>query len=401
MRLLILTNHFFPESFRVNDIAFDRAARGDRVKVLTAIPDYPEGRYYSGYSLFRRRYETVNGVEVVRVPVIPRGDGNKLRMVLQYGSSVVCFFFYALWQALFHRYDAVFVHDTSPAFIGLPAKLVGRIQGIPVYHWILDLWPESLAAGGVRGGKVYSLVDRMMRRIYRRDHRILISSRGSRALLESRGVPPEKIVWLPNWFDDLSVEPAGLEIPEIPPGFVVMFAGNLGEAQNLENVLRAAELTRDDPDIHWVFVGDGRKRPWMDDFVWEHKLEGTVHLLGRFPIEAMPQFFSKASVMLVSLNDEPVFNLVLPAKVQAYMAAGKPILGMLCGEGSEVIADARCGWCIPSGDVAGMAAKVRELSRMAPEDLVVYGDRALAYYQKYFTKEKCMGILDRVLKDRT
>ncbi len=128
MRLLILTNHFFPDSFRVNDIAFDRAERGDCVKVLTAIPDYPEGRFHPGYSLFKRRYEKVNGVEVVRVPIIPRRDGRKVRMMLQYGSSVVCFFFYALWQALFHRFDVVFVHDTSPAFIGLPAKLIGRIQ---------------------------------------------------------------------------------------------------------------------------------------------------------------------------------------------------------------------------------------------------------------------------------
>ena len=267
-----------------------------------------------------------------------------------------------------------------------------------MYHWILDLWPESLAAGGVRGGKVYSLVDRMMRRIYRRDHKILISSRGSRALLESRGVPPEKIVWLPNWFDDVPAVPAGLEIPELPSGFVVMFAGNLGEAQNLENVLRAAELTREDPDIHWVFVGDGRKRPWMEAFIREHGLEGTVHLPGRFPIESMPQFFARASVMLVSLADEPVFNLVLPAKVQAYMAAGKPILGMLCGEGSEVIADARCGWSIPSGDVAGMADQVRALSRLAPSELAAFGFRALAYYQAHFTKDKCMGILDAVLR---
>jgi glycosyltransferase involved in cell wall biosynthesis len=399
MRILIFTNHFFPESFRVNDIAFDRAERGDRVKVLTAIPDYPEGRFHPGYSLFKRRCETVNGVEVVRVPVIPRGDGSKVRLMLQYGSSVVCFFFYALWQALFHRFDAVFVHDTSPAFIGLPAKLVGRIQKIPVYHWILDMWPESLAAGGIRGGKVYSLVEKMMRGIYRQDKVILISSRGSRRLLESRGVQAEKIVYLPNWFDDV---PAGglkgIDLPPIPSGFVVMFAGNLGEAQNLENVLAAAELTKGYPDIHWVFVGDGRKRPWMESFVQEHGLSGTVHLLGRFPIEAMPRFFEQADVMLVSLNDDPVFNLVLPAKVQAYMAAGKPILGMLCGEGSEVIAEARCGWSVPSGEVSAMAERVVELSRMSAEELKGFGENAFAYYQEHFTKEKCMGILEGVLR---
>ena len=176
-----------------------------------------------------------------------------------------------------------------------------------------------------------------------------------------------------------------------------MFAGNLGEAQNLENVLAAAELTKGYPDIHWVFVGDGRKRPWMESFVQERGLSGTVHLLGRFPIEAMPRLFEQADVMLVSLNDDPVFNLVLPAKVQAYMAAGKPILGMLCGEGSEVIAEARCGWSVPSGEVFAMAERVVELSRMSADELKGFGENAFAYYQEHFTKEKCMGILDSVL----
>ena len=134
MKLLIVTNHFFPEFFRVNDIAFDRYGRGDKVTVLTAIPDYPEGKFHKGYSLFRKRVENIGGVKVVRVPVIPRGNGGKFRMMLHYASSSFFFFFYSLYQALFHRYDAVFVHDSSPAFISSPAQRVGRYQKIPVFH---------------------------------------------------------------------------------------------------------------------------------------------------------------------------------------------------------------------------------------------------------------------------
>lgn len=155
----------------------------------------------------------------------------------------------------------------------------------------------------------------------------------------------------------------------MPEGFKVMFAGNLGEAQNLENVMAAAKLTRGHKNIHWVMVGDGRKKPWVDDFVTQNGLEDTVHLLGRFPIEMMSSFFEKADVMLVSLKNTLVFNMTLPAKVQAYMANGKPLLGMMNGEGGYIINQAQCGWCIDADDPEAMAKKVIEIAGMNPEEL--------------------------------
>lgn len=402
MRLLILTNHFYPESFRVNDIAFDRAQRGDEVTVLTGIPDYPEGHFHKGYSLFKKRVEYVNGVKVVHVPIIPRGDGGKIRMMLNYASSIFFFFFYGWYQALFHKYDAVFVHDTSPAFISLPAVTVSKVQKNPLYHWILDMWPESLTAGGIQGGKFYTYIHKMMKRIYQRDTEILITSRGSKPLLMERGVAEEKITYLPNWNDDAIVEVENSELKienfEWPTGFIVMFAGNLGFAQNMENLLAAANELKDEKDIHWVFVGDGRKKPWMDEYVKEHQLEDTVHLLGRYPIETMGAFFKKADVMLVALNDVLIFNLVLPAKVQAYMAAGKPILASLCGEGADIVKVANCGWSVPSNEYKELASKVREIAKLEKKELAVLGQNARSYYEQNFTREKCMGILDATFK---
>lgn len=402
MKLLIITNHFYPESFRVNDIAFDRAQRGDEVTVLTGIPDYPEGHFHKGYSLFKKRVEHVNGVKVVHVPLIPRGNGNKIRMMLNYASSVFFFFFYGWYQALFHKYDAVFVHDTSPAFISLPAITVSRIQKIPLYHWILDMWPESLTAGGIQGGKIYAYILKMMKRIYKRDTEILITSHGFKSLLIERGVPEEKITYLPNWNDDAisDVENSKLKIEnfEWPTEFIVMFAGNLGFAQNMENLLAAANELKEQKDIHWVFVGDGRKKPWMDDYVKEHQLEDTVHLLGRYPIETMGAFFKKADVMLVALNDVLVFNLTLPAKVQAYMAAGKTILASLCGEGADIIKDANCGWSVPSNDYKALANLVSEIAKMDKDELATLGQNARTYYEQNFTRERCMGIIDNTLK---
>ena len=400
MRLLIVTNHFYPESFRVNDIAFDRVGKGDKVTVLTAIPDYPEGRFHNGYSFFSRRVERVGGVKIVRVPVIPRGNGGKIRMMLHYGSSVFFFFFYSLYQALFHRYDAVFVHDTSPAFISSPAQRVGRYQKIPVYHWILDMWPESLTAGGIYGGWIYKLVLRKMKTYYRRDKNIFIASRGFRKMLQDRGVEDGKIIYLPNWCDDAVDEGKNVAsnkvvaIPKLPAGFILMFAGNLGEAQNLENVLKAAQVCREDKNLHFVFLGDGRKKLWMDEFVESKGLSDTVHLLGRYPSSTMMSFFQKADVLLVSLKNEMVFNMTLPAKVQSYMAAGKPIMGVLKGEGADIIAESECGWSVDPGNPQAIADTVREISRLPKEKLEELGYKAYSYYRNHFTKDICMDILE-------
>lgn len=397
MKILLLTNHFLPETFRCNDIAFEMAKRGHKVKVLTGIPDYPQGRFHEGYSLFKRRRETVDGVKIVRVPIIPRGKGRAANLLLQYASSIFYFVLYGLYQALVHKYDCILVHDTSPAFISIPALIISKIRRTPVYHWVLDMWPESLTAGGINNPKVYKVITQMMQAFYRNDRKILITSLGFRQMLTDRGVPDEKIIYLPNWGDDAVTQRSEAVIPELPKGFRVMFAGNLGDAQNLENVMRAAELTREHQDIHWILVGDGRKREWVDQFIAEKGLQETVHTLGRYPIETMASFFAEADVMLVSLRNMLVFNMTLPAKVQAYMANHKPILGMMNGEGGYIIHEAQCGWCVGADDIEGMAQKVIEISQLPKEELLQLGENGYAYYEKNFTKQICMDRLEGVM----
>ena len=201
---LLITNHFYPETFRCNDIAFELQKRGYDVTVLTGIPDYPQGKYHKGYSLFKKRYEILNGVKVIRVPHIPRGKGKAMRMIIHYASSIFFFFFYALYQALFHKYDSIFIHNTSPAFICLPAVLIKKIRKTPIDHWILDMWPESLAAGGIHNNKAYAAIEKMMGMIYRNSDIIHISSMGFESLLVEKGVPKEKIEYLPNFCEDTS-----------------------------------------------------------------------------------------------------------------------------------------------------------------------------------------------------
>ena len=395
---LLITNHFYPETFRCNDIAFELVKRGYKVKVLTAIPDYPEGKYHKGYSLFKKRIEKIDGVTVIRVPHIPRGKGSAMRMIIHYASAMFFFFLYALYQAIFHKYDSIFIHNTSPAFICLPAVIIKKIRRTPIDHWILDMWPESLAAGGINNKKVYSIVEKMMRMIYRNCDIIHISSMGFKRLLLEKGVPEEKIEYLPNFCEDTSGNTALMSIPELPKGFIVMFAGNIGEAQNMENVMKSALLLKNEKDIHLVIIGDGRKKEWIENYIKENSLDKTVHLMGRWPIDTMSTFFAKADVMLVSLADEVAFNLVLPAKVQAYMVNKKPILAMLNGEGQEVIKAAACGWSVNSDDVEGLAKTLKELTKIKPEKLKAIGENGYRFYTENFELNLCINKIDNALE---
>lgn len=400
MKLLLLTNHFDPEEFRCNDVAYELARRGHEVTVLTAIPDYPKGRFHEGYGLFRKRVEKKAGVTIVRVPLIPRGGAGKVRMVLNYASSLLSFMCHALQQAAAYRYDCILVHNTSPAFICLPAVLIKSLRKTPVALWTLDIWPESLVAGGIRSKKVYAVIDCMMRMIYRHCDLHFISSLGFRKLLVERGVENRKIYYFPNWCDAAMSDLGGAaETPELPKGFKIIFAGNLGEAQNLENVLEAARRLKDRTDIQWIFLGDGRKRPWMERYITEHGLGETVYLLGRYPIEAMPKFFEQADALLVSLCDEMCFNLTLPAKVQAYMAAGKPIIGFLNGEGAEIINAARCGVAVNADDCEGLAKGILDLKSTESGTLSEMGENGRKYSQRHFNFNNLMdALLDSIEK---
>ena len=400
MKYLFFTNYFYPEQFRGNDIAFELVRKGHRVTVLTCIPNYPEGRFHQGYGLFRRRREIINGVKVIRVPVIPRGSGGSVGMILNYLSGTFFMSLYALHYAIWHHFDAIFVQQLSPVFIGIPAVIVKKIRKTPIVFWILDLWPESLAAGGISNPKVVSAVGKTVDWIYRHCDRLLISSQGFGPVLMKRGVPESKIHYFPNWSEDvLCCGSEDYDLPDLPAGFMLMFAGNLGEAQNLENLLNVALRLSSYKELRWVFVGEGRKRPYMERFIREHRLQDTVYLLGRYPIEAMPAFFKRADVMLVSLCDDPAFNLTLPAKVQAYMSCGKPIVGMLNGEGQAVLQQARCGFAAEAGDVAGMGDAVVRLLNMSPKERTRLGNNGYEYYLANFRKQTCMDRLHKILND--
>lgn len=399
MKILFVCQYFYPEVFRGNDIALHWAEDGHEVHVVTGIPNYPDGVFHQGYGWFKKRHEVVNGVKVTHLPIIPRGN-NKIMLMLNYFSYLIVGWVYMLFHALFHKYDRVFVQQLSPVMMSAPGVLYKRIRKTPLYTWVLDLWPESLtAAGGINNKYVLAFFKHYVKSEYKHSDKILISSRSFEKSILEYGDYKDKIVYYPQWSDAAPNDNVNKNdtLPELPEGFKLMFAGAVGEAHGFECTMEAARLTKEQKEIKWVIVGDGRKLEWVREYVKEHGLEETVYTLGRFPAEAMPWFFGQADVMLVTLSDDPLFKLYAPAKISSYMAAGKPIVAVLNGEGAEMIRDAGCGWTLAAGDAEGFAKLAIDLSRKDASELAAKGANAAKYYDEHFVKEKCLKKLDDLM----
>lgn len=402
-KILFISQYFYPEVFRGNDIAFHWAEDGHEVHVVTGIPNYPAGKFYDGYGLLKRRKELVNGVRVTRLPIVPRGN-NKIMLMLNYFSFLVVAWVYVLFHTIRHRYDCVFVQQLSPVMMSAPGVLYKQLRGVPLYTWVLDLWPESLtAAGGINNKWVLAFFRHFVKREYKYSDKILMSSRSFERSVLEYGDYKDKLVYFPQWADGTDSLELGGESMEVikdvrlPKGFKLMFAGAVGEAHGFESTMHAALLTKEHRDIKWVIVGEGRRLDWVRNFVKENGLGETVMTLGRFPANTMPWFFQQADVMLVTLNDDPLFRLYAPAKISSYMSASKPILAVLNGEGAEVVRDADCGWTLSAGDADGMARIAIELSQTDKTIMEEKGRNAAAYYKEHFVKERCLARLDDVM----
>lgn len=399
MKILIVTQYYYPENFKSNDLSFELQKRGHDVTVLTGLPNYPEGKIFKNYGFFKKLRQNINGVKIRRSWLLPRGSGGGVRLFLNYYSFAFFASIKAFVLSINNRYDAIIVHEPSPILQFYPALLLHKLQNTPIYFWVMDLWPESLeTAGGVKNKFVLQYYRDLVVSFYKNSEKILITSKGFKKSILEKGNFADKIEYFPNWAEDtISDGSVNYPIPELPSGFIVMFAGNVGEAQDMENIMKAALRLREYKDIKFIIVGDGRNMPFVQSYIKEHQLSETIYCVGRFPIEAMSTFFSKADVMLVTLKDDVIFNLTVPAKVQAYMSASKPIIAMINGEGSEIIGDAGCGVAVPAGDYEALAEKILIFSKMESALLKKMGENSRAYFQDNFQLQSCLDNLERIL----
>lgn len=402
MNILIVTNHFWPESFPINILARDLFDRGHQITVLTGIPNYPGGKFFPEYGIFRRFTDDYHGIKILHAPLIPRGRGGALRLILNYLSYALCASFLAAirhWGAI----DLILVYETSPVTVGIPALVLKRLRNIPILFWVQDLWPESLSAtGAVNSGFLLKLTGLLVRGIYRGSDLILAQSRGFFPSIEKCGGSAEKLVYFPNSAPDFyrpeTVEAGAPEQALLPRGFRLMFAGNIGAAQDFETILAAAELLKDQQDLQWVILGDGRRRAWVEEQVRARGLTGSVRLLGRHPAETMPRFFALADALLVTLKKEPIFALTIPSKVQAYLACGRPIVAALDGEGARVVQEAGAGLAGPAGDPRTLAENVLAMHRLSKSRRQAMGRRGRAYFEAHFEGQRLLDRLEELME---
>lgn len=403
MRILVVSQYFWPENFRINELARSLVERGADVHVLTGKPNYPEGKVFPGYRALGNQHETWNGVNIHRVPLFPRGLKSGIRLFFNYVSFLMSATTVGAWMLRRIPCDVIFVYATSPLLKALPALFIGWIKRVPVVVYVQDLWPESIEATGyVRNRFVLRMVESLVRFIYRHSDLILVSSRPFIASLQ-RFSPTAQVVYYPNSVDASFCDPdhgSKYEVPELRSGFNVVFAGNVGAAQAVNVISGAAALLKKHPEIRIVVLGSGSELEWMRSQIVEHKLDNLI-LAGRFPVDAMPHLLAQASVLLATLADEEIFAATVPNKIQAYMAVGRPIIAAMNGEGARLVQEANAGLAVPAEDAMALADAIVSLSEMRQSELEQLGANAQSYYRRHFDHETLVSELQSHLEKMT
>jgi len=399
MRILIITQYFWPESFKINDLALGLKERGHEVSVLTAIPNYPKGVFFQNYSFWKNNDEKWNGIKIYRCKIFPRGNG-VIRLMLNYISFV--FFCSLKVFSIKEKFDKILVYEPSPITVGLPAIVAGRRMKIPYYFWVQDLWPESLsAAGGIKNKYILGFFEKITKVIYQNSKKILVQSKGFVGFIKKQGDFSDKLIYYPNSAEKLYrlLEPIPEYQSKLPEGFKLLFAGNLGEAQGIDTLVSAARIVKEKGiEVNWVFLGDGRQREYYINEVKRIGLESNFYFLGAFPAETMPYFFSCADALIVSLKKDKIFSLTIPSKLQSYLACGKPILASLDGEGAKVVIESKSGFVAPSENAELFADNVIKMLNLSSESRNEMSENALHYFKNEFEREMLIDRLIAILK---
>lgn len=392
MKILVVSQYYHPEPFRVTDLCQRLRQAGHEVTVLCGIPNYPQGKYYSGYGTFKKRKETLNGVRILRVFQIPRGQDSKIRLMLNYFSFAFC----GCLKTLFLRkqFDVVYTWEISPITLALPACLIRLLHRIPHVLYVMDLWPENVqAVSGISNPRIMKWIGKLVDFIYRRCDLILTSSQSFCDCIAKRGHPAEKLMFLPQCATEESVFGQQIASPiDLPQGVNIVFTGNIGEAQGLGIVPRAAAILQE-KDIRFIIIGDGRGIEALKQDIQEAGVADKVLLYPRQDAEKIPAILAKADAALLCLEDNPVFQLYLPAKLQTYLTCGIPVLCATQGEAARVIMDAGAGYVCDAGDAKGLADIVQKVYNMKDAQRNEMRIRGIAYAKKWYDPEVCMDAL--------
>jgi glycosyltransferase involved in cell wall biosynthesis len=391
MRVLLVTQYYWPENFLINHLVPLLLARGVEVTVLTGKPNYPDGLMFPGYRAMGTQAEHHEGVEILRIPTFPRGRNSHTRLALNYFAFILAGTLLGRAAVGNRPYDLVFVYAPSPLLQALPAIRLAHRKKVPLIVWVQDLWPESLlATNAVKNQWILSLVGRCVRYIYRSSDRILVQSRAFVVSVANLVTNSEKIYYYPNLYPTDTEQPASQPALDLArrlrAQFSVVFAGNLGTAQSLETIIETARKLKNHPEISIVLVGSGSMDEWLQQQCAEYQLNNLV-LAGRFDASDMDTIFQSASALLVSLRPSPTFSMTVPSKLQAYLAAGRPIIAALDGEGERIVHEAEAGFCSEAGNADALVENILRMAATSEANRLLMGGNGRRYFDKNFAPD--------------
>jgi glycosyltransferase involved in cell wall biosynthesis len=384
LKILIWSQYFWPETFRINDVATSFVQSGHQVTVLTGKPNYPEGQYYSGHRFLGVTRERRRGADIVRIPLVNRGRSIG-QLAINYLSFVASGYCIAPFALRGKEFDVIFIYAPSPILQALPAFLLSSIKRVPTVLWVQDIWPQALVATGyVKSPRLLGIVERIVRHVYNRSTLILVQSEAFRASVGPLTKDHSKIYYLPNPAEETTGEAdygarASTLAQRMGERFAVAFTGNIGKAQSVETIIDAASRLRDEPDICFHLVGSGSMSGWAKDEIVRRGLSNVV-LTERLPATDMPIILASASALLATLSDDTVGISTIPSKLQSYLAAGRPIIASMNGEGARIVREAGAGLTCPAEDSLELAKSVMTLRAMT----VVQRDELGANARRYF-----------------
>lgn len=399
-RILVFTNHYRPENFKINEVVDWLIEAGHIVHVITAWPNYPSGKLFSEFNPLEHSFEKKGNLSIRRLPIILRGQGTKVRLIANYVSYFISTLCYTLYLIFFKKkYDKVLVHHTSPFFIAFSGILYKRTKRVEALLWDLDLWPETLeAVGFITSKRLLNWIRYFVLMIYRHFNVVLVSSKGFLNEVKKR-VPHQNIFYFPNWAESALEENKikDITIDNLKTNAIkILYAGNIGFAQGFESLTKAI-ISLPKGLFQWVFIGDGRYLKKLKIDLAEQIINKDVLIIPQQKIEDIPSYTDKADFLYVSLNDNPLFKRTVPAKLQGYMTAKKPILGRISGEGAAIIKESYCGYFVSSDNVEQLKNMLLKISKLTSNKRDHLANNGLSYYKENFhssiRKEQLLEII--------
>lgn len=399
-KILVVTQHFWPENFRINDIVEGFLQDGIAVDVLCGLPNYPKGEWFPGYSAAGPFEEEWHGARLYRCKEVPRRSNTSVNIFLNYVSWP--------WYAAhaLHRlpggYDAVFCFNTSPVLMCWPAIRYAKKHHIPFTNYVLDIWPENLySVLNVKNKALRAIAQGVSDALYKKADRLIAMSEPlQQRLCQRTGMPPQKVAVIPQYCEDFYAVPqpdAALQA-QFDGRFNLVFTGTFTPAQSLETVITAVQdaRSRGADMLHLLLVGDGMSRAALEAKVKDLHAEDAVTFYGSVPATDIPKFTALADALIVCLSDSPDLGLTVPAKVASYMAAGKPVLASMDGAGNAAVAAAG-GLSSPACDAAALADNLLALTRMDAAQRAAMGQSAKEYYLAHYRRSELLRKLEHFI----